>query len=83
MAILSCDLLLKGIKGSLLSIIVSSIFEKTSKTQIIITNDEEEASYLYTDLHNLLSDQNVYFFPQRNKDKNRINFSNKSNELIN
>lgn len=54
---------LKGIVGSGASFIAAAAYQNSSKTNLLILADKEEAAYFLNDLENLLGEQNVLFFP--------------------
>ena len=54
---------LKGIVGSGTSFIAAAAYQNSSKTNLLILADKEEAAYFLNDLENLLGEQNVLFFP--------------------
>jgi transcription-repair coupling factor (superfamily II helicase) len=57
---------IKGLAGSLESVIVSSIFKIQPHDYIIILQDREEAAYFQNDLQNLL-DREIFLFPMSYK----------------
>lgn len=63
----SSSLQLKGIHGSLDSLIVAALYNSTRATHLIILQDKEEASYFLNDLQNLLGSKEVLFFPMSYK----------------
>jgi transcription-repair coupling factor (superfamily II helicase) len=54
---------LKGLIGSSVPIFLSSIYDKYKNSFIIVLNDREEAAYFFDDLTQLLSSNDVLFFP--------------------
>ena len=70
---------LKGITGSAITFILSSVFEKSQKNLFCILNDKEEAAYFYNDLIKITDKKYNNFFPssfKRNIDNNQKNKSN-------
>lgn len=53
--------------GSLKTILLSNVFQRTSKNLVIFLNDKEEAAYFYDDLNNLGFAENTLFFPSSYK----------------
>lgn len=53
----------KGLAGSLDSVLVAGTVQHIDSPHFFMLRDKEEAAYFYNDLQNLLSDQEVYFFP--------------------
>ena len=58
---------LKGLSGSLDSVIAASIFSTNRQTCLFILHDKEEAAYFYNDLQNLLGHKEVFLFPSSYK----------------
>ncbi|WP_370477260.1 transcription-repair coupling factor [Tamlana flava] len=54
---------LKGLVGSSLSFVVSSVFKETEKPFLLIFNDKEEAAHYLNDLEQLCNDKDVLFYP--------------------
>ena len=51
---------IKGLSGSLDSVIFASLHKSTRGTHVIILHDKEEASYFLNDLQNLLGEKEIY-----------------------
>jgi len=58
---------IKGLTGSLDSIMFSSVYKSARATHLIILHDKEEAAYLFNDLQNLLGEKEILFFPMSYK----------------
>ncbi len=69
---------INGLYGSILSILISSVFEKNKTSQLIIVNNEEEALNIYNDIYNIFRKDIIYFLPNQNKKNDLIR-----NEIIN
>ena len=54
---------LKGLLGSSLSVIVSSLFKKNELPYLLILQDKEEAAYYLNDLEQLIGEEDVLFYP--------------------
>ncbi len=54
---------LKGIFGSVRSILVASIFRKAGKNILVVLPEKEDAAYFYDDLVSLGLEENTLFFP--------------------
>jgi len=54
---------LKGLRGSLTSIVLSSIFKKYRKDLLLVANDFDDAAYLLNDLQSLLREDELMYFP--------------------
>ena len=57
----------KGLSGSSVSVIFSAIFRQNPSSFLLVLNDREEAAYLFDDLTELLSPNEVMFFPSSYK----------------
>ncbi|MFN9582653.1 MAG: transcription-repair coupling factor, partial [Bacteroidota bacterium] len=64
---------LRGLVGSALPVIISSLQSAQPQTHVVILNEEEDARYLYSDLYNLLDGRNVHLFPPSYKRPYHIN----------
>lgn len=64
---------LRGLVGSALPVIISSIHSSQPRTHVIILNEQEDARYLYSDMYNLLDGRNVHLFPPSYKRPYHIN----------
>lgn len=58
---------IKGLTGSLDSILIASLSRSIRSSHLIIAEDNEEAAYLTDDLQMLLGDKNVWLFPMSYK----------------
>ncbi|MFS4484018.1 transcription-repair coupling factor [Hyunsoonleella sp. 2307UL5-6] len=54
---------LKGLVGSSLSFVISSVFKTAEKPFLLVFNDKEEAAHYLNDLEQLLSEKDVLFYP--------------------
>ena len=54
---------LKGLSGSLESVVAAGTVEQTRSPHFFLLRDKEEAAYFYNDLQNLISEREVHFFP--------------------
>jgi len=61
------SLRLKGLTGSLDSVIVAALYKSTRASHLVVLHDKEEASYFYNDLQNLLGEKEILFFPMSYK----------------
>ncbi len=58
---------IKGLSGSLDSVVASSIFKNNPEHNIFIFSDKDDASYFYNDLLNLVGEESVFLFPMSYK----------------
>ncbi|GAB1855290.1 transcription-repair coupling factor [Flavobacteriaceae bacterium MHTCC 0001] len=54
---------LKGLVGSSLSFVISTVFTEAQKPFLLIFDDKEEAAHYLNDLEQLLSEKDVLFYP--------------------
>ncbi len=54
---------LHGLIGSIKTILLTHLFQKSDKNLVVLLNDREEAAYFYDDLVNLGFEENTRFFP--------------------
>jgi len=59
----SKNLHLKGIAGSLLSIVACSVYKNLNHHHVFILNDREEAAYFLNDIETLLGKKDILFIP--------------------
>ncbi len=58
---------LSGLVGSSRSMIMAAVAMQDVNSHIIVLNDSEEAAFLLNDVENLLTDQQVHYFPSSYK----------------
>ena len=54
---------LRGLIGSSKTILLSQLFNSSSKNIVLVLNDREEAAYFFDDLSNLGLKDETFFFP--------------------
>ena len=73
--------LVKGLIGSSLSFVISSIFSKNKKSILLILENKETAAYHFNDLEKLNND-NVLFYPESYKNPYATSNTDNSNILL-
>ncbi len=63
----------KGLHGSSMAFFIASFCKSHHHSVIAVMNDKEEASYLYTDLSEMIQDEEIMFFPSSFKRSARYN----------
>lgn len=58
---------IKGVEGSLRSLLFSCLYQKGQQRLFVVMNDSESAAYFYHDITQLLGEQDVYFYPSSYK----------------
>jgi transcription-repair coupling factor (superfamily II helicase) len=75
----SKDLLVTGLIGSQDAFVAASVFKQTEFNHFFILGDKEEAAYFQNNLKSLLSNKDVFFFPdsfKRPQDYSELNNNN-------
>ncbi|MDB9712459.1 transcription-repair coupling factor [Flavobacteriaceae bacterium] len=75
------NILLKGLVGSSLSFVVSSIFSKTKTSTLFILENKETAAYHFNDLEKL-NNSNIVFYPESYKNPYMSSNNDNSNILL-
>lgn len=58
---------LKGLHGSLDTVIFAAVYKSVRSSHVLIAQDKEEASYILNDLQHLLGEKEVLYFPMSYK----------------
>lgn len=61
------NICVKGLHGSLDTVIFAAVYKSVRSSHVLIAHDKEEASYLLNDLQHLLGEKEVLFFPMSYK----------------
>nr|WP_299487434.1 transcription-repair coupling factor [uncultured Allomuricauda sp.] len=72
----------KGLTGSSLSFIISSLFKSTDLPFLVLLNDKEEAAYYLNDLEQLISENEVLFYPGSYRRPYQIEETDNANVLL-
>jgi len=73
---------LKGLVGSSFSFVVSNVFKQSEKPFLLIFNDKEEAAYYLNDFEQLLSENDVLFYPGSYRRPYQIEETDNANVLL-
>ena len=73
---------LKGLVGSSLSFVISSVFKQVEKPFLIVFNDKEEAAHYLNDLEQLCNDKDVLFYPGSYRRPYQIEETDNANVLL-
>lgn len=73
---------ISGLAGSSLSLVVASLFMECPNAHVFVADDADAAAYLYYDLRQILSDDEVYFFPSSFKKSIKLTHYDASNEIL-
>ena len=76
------NLKISGLSGSSLSLIVASLFKANPNTHVLVMNDADEAAYLYNDLKQILSLDEVFFFPSSFKKAIKLSQLDAANDIL-
>ncbi len=73
---------LKGLTGSMDSMVAAAIYKKAPQNHVFILQDKDEAAYFQNDLKNLLDKKDILFFPDSFKKPGKFEEINKNNVLL-
>ena len=68
--------------GSSCALVAASLFRAQPNTQVLVMNDADEAAYLYNDLKQILSIDEVLFFPSSFKRAIKLSQLDAANEIL-
>ena len=68
--------------GSSSALVIASLFNANPQNHIIIRDDADEAAYLYNDLKQILSTEDVFYFPSAFKKAIKLTQLDTSNEIL-
>ncbi len=68
--------------GSSSALVLASLFNANRHTHIIVRDDADEAAYLYNDLKQILSTDDVFFFPSSFKKAIKLSQLDSANEIL-
>lgn len=72
----------KGLSGSVVSIIIQSVFKKADKPFLLVFNEKEEAAYYLNDLEQMLGQNDVLFYPSSYRRPYQIEETDNANVLL-
>lgn len=72
----------KGLSGSVVSIIIQSVFKKTEQPFLLVFNEKEEAAYYLNDLEQMLGQNDVLFYPSSYRRPYQIEETDNANVLL-
>ena len=73
---------ISGLSGSSCALVAASLFRAQPNTQVLVMNDADEAAYLYNDLKQILSIDEVLFFPSSFKRAIKLSQLDAANEIL-
>jgi transcription-repair coupling factor (superfamily II helicase) len=76
------SLCLTGLSGSARSIAISTIFQRTDNTFLVILNNEEDAGYFFHDQQQWTNDNSTLFFPSGFRKAVRYGQTDPANEIL-
>lgn len=76
------NLKISGLSGSSSALVIASLFKANPHTHIIVRDDADEAAYLYNDLKQILSTEEVFFFPSSFKRALKLSQLDTANEIL-
>ena len=72
----------KGLSGSVVSIIIQSVFKKAEQPFLLVFNEKEEAAYYLNDLEQMLGQNDVLFYPSSYRRPYQIEETDNANILL-
>lgn len=81
-ASLEQNLKISGLSGSSSALVIASLFRANPHTHIIVSNDADDAAYLYNDLKQMLSVEEVFFFPSSYKKAIKLSQLDAANDIL-
>lgn len=79
---LESNLKISGLSGSSSSLMTASLFKANPNIHILVMNDTDEAGYLYNDLKQILSTDDVFYFPSSFKRAIKLSQLDAANEIL-
>ncbi len=76
------NIFLKGLSGSVGSLVTSACFQSTQRNILCILNDLEDAGYFFHDLSQIVGEDNVLFFPSAFKRNIKYGQRDTANEIL-
>ncbi|MGB5359362.1 MAG: transcription-repair coupling factor [Eudoraea sp.] len=76
------NIILNGLSGSSFSFVASAIFTKIDRPFLLVLNDKEEAAYVLNDLEQLISENDVLFYPGSYRRPYQIEETDNANVLL-
>ncbi len=73
---------LKGLNGSLDSVVCSALYEISHQNYLFILHDQEEAAYFQNDMQNLIPDKEVLLYPGSYKKAYEVQETENANILL-
>jgi len=70
------------LSGSSSALVVASLFKERPNTHVLVMDDADEAAYLYNDLKQLLSVDDVFFFPSSFKKAIKLSQLDAANDIL-
>ena len=76
------NLKISGLSGSSSALVVASLFKAKPHTHILVLDDADEAAYMYNDLKQMISLDDVFFFPSSFKRAIKLSQLDTANEIL-
>lgn len=73
---------ISGLSGSSSALVIASLFKANPHTHIVVRDDADEAAYLYNDLKQVLSTEEVFFFPSSFKKAIKLSQLDAANDIL-
>ena len=76
------NLKISGLSGSSFALVIASLFKSHPNTQVLVMDDADDAAYLYNDLKQILSIEEVFFFPSSFKRAIKLSQLDAANDIL-
>ena len=76
------NLKISGLSGSSCALVTASLFNQLPQCQIVVMNDADDAGYFYNDLKQVLTPDEVFYFPSSFKKAIKLSQLDTSNEIL-
>ena len=76
------NLKISGLSGSSRALVASSLFKDYPNTQVLVLEDADDAAYFYNDLKQILSVDEVFYFPSSFKKAIKLSQLDTANEIL-
>jgi transcription-repair coupling factor (superfamily II helicase) len=73
---------ISGLSGSSSALVIASLFKANPQTHVFVCDDADNAAYLYNDLKQILSIDDVFFFPSSFKKAIKLSQLDAANEIL-
>ncbi|MEI6900654.1 MAG: transcription-repair coupling factor, partial [Bacteroidota bacterium] len=73
---------ISGLSGSSSALVIASLFKAHPQIHIVVRDDADDAAYLYNDLKQMLTTEEVFFFPSSFKKAIKLSQLDAANDIL-